>query len=185
MSAKRKLKAIAKPVLLKLDLGCGTRKQAGFIGVDERQFEGVDHVADLRKPWPWKDGTVEEVHCSHFVEHLDGMERVHFVRELYRVLIPGGKATVVVPHWASCRAYGDVTHKWPPVSEMWFYYLSKEWRKVNAPHNDFYGDVDFECGWGYNMKEEIRARNMEYQQHALQNFKEAATDIISTWTKRV
>ena len=175
---------MVKPAELKLDLGCGTRKKEGFIGVDARQFDGkVDQVVDLRKPWPWKDGTVEEVNCSHFLEHLEAMERVHFVNELYRVMIPGGKCAIVIPHWASCRAYGDMTHKWPPVSEMWFYYLNAEWRKENAPHNDFY-QCNFEAAWGYVLHANIVSRNQEYQQHALQNFKEAAQDIIATLTKR-
>ena len=59
-------------VPFKLDLGCGKNKQAGFVGVDERAFEGVDVAHDLRRPWPWSDSSVDEVHCSHFLEHLTG-----------------------------------------------------------------------------------------------------------------
>ena len=32
---------------LKLDLGCGSRKTAGFLGVDRRKFGDVDAVTDL------------------------------------------------------------------------------------------------------------------------------------------
>lgn len=180
MSAKRKL-AVVGPT--KLDLGCGKNKREGFYGVDAMKFDTVDLVADLRKPWPWDTNSIEEVHCSHFIEHLTAPERIHFVNELYRVLKPGGKATVVVPHWCSNRAYGDLTHQWPPVSEMWFYYLSKEWRATNAPHNDFY-TCDFECTWGYAMHQGLQSRNQEYQMHALTYWKEAAQDIISTMTKK-
>src|SRR3989304_3239050 len=69
------------------------------------------------KPWPWANDSVSEVHCSHTLEHFERRERVHVMNELYRVLIPGGKATIIVPHWASNRSYGDMTHCWPPVSE--------------------------------------------------------------------
>lgn len=168
---------------LKLDLGCGPNKRDGFIGVDCRPGEKVDVVWDLRQPWPWGDSSVTEVHCSHFVEHLTAGERIHFVNELYRVLAPGAKATIVVPHWASCRAYGDLTHQWPPVSEFWFYYLSKEWRATNAPHNDGYS-CDFECTWGYSMHPHIQARNAEYQQHAMGFWKEAIQDIIATFATK-
>ena len=144
---------------------------------------GQKWICDLRGPWKWDDNSVEEVHCSHFVEHLTATERVHFVNELYRVLIPGGKAQIVVPHWASNRAYGDLTHQWPPVSEMWFYYLSRDWREQNAPHNDFY-TCDFEATWGYSVNPAISARNQEYQQHALSFWKEAAMDIVATLVKR-
>lgn len=169
---------------MKLDLGCGTRKKEGFIGVDSRQFEGVDVVADLGAgKWPWQDETVEDVHCSHMVEHLAAMQRIHFVNELHRVLKRGGKANIIVPHWASCRAYGDLTHQWPPVSEFWFYYLNAEWRKANAPHNDGYS-CDFDATWGYSLHPSLNVRNVEFQQFALNSHKEAAQDIIATLTKR-
>src|SRR4029450_1928126 len=96
------------------------------------------------------DGSVEEAHASHFVEHLNATQRIHFVNELYRVLIPGAKCQIIVPSWSSCRAYGDLTHQWPPISEFWFYYLSKDWRAQNAPHNDFY-QCDFDVTWGYGL----------------------------------
>jgi SAM-dependent methyltransferase len=177
------VKAPAAPI--RLDLGCGKNKREGFLGVDAIKFDGVDVVADLSaKKWPWKDGEVDEVNASHFVEHLTGPQRVHFVNELYRVLKPAGKATVITPHWASTRAYGDLTHQWPPVSEFWFYYLNKDWRAVNAPHNVDYV-CDFDAAWGYSMNPALAGRNSEYQQFALGNYKEAAMDLIATLTKKV
>src|SRR5262249_200160 len=136
--AKGKLKAVEAPKLLKLDLGCGKYKKDGFVGVDSKLFPGVDVVVDLTKRWPWKNGTVEEENASPIVEHFESEERIHVVNELYRVLVKNGKATIVTPYWASGRAYGDLTHKWPPVSEWWYYYLKKEWRDINAPHEDRY-----------------------------------------------
>lgn len=181
MVAKTKKIEAPAPVL-KLDLGCGLNQQEGFTGVDIRDF-GQDVTCDLRETWPWDDGTATEVHCSHFIEHLKAPERIHFANELYRVLIPGGKATLIAPHWASCRAYGDLTHEWPPVSEFWFYYLLKSWRQVNAPHNDDY-TCDFDATWGYALHPDIQPRNQEYQQHAVQFYKESAQDIIATLVKR-
>ena len=169
---------------MKLDLGCGTRKKDGYIGVDTRAFDGVDVVCNLGvDEWPWQDDTVEEVHCSHMIEHLTAPERIHFVNELHRVLKKGAKAAIIAPHWGSTRAYGDLTHQWPPVCEMWFYYLSAEWRKTNAPHNDGY-TCDFEASWGYSMHPSLQVRNVEYQQHALNFYREAAQDIHATLTKR-
>jgi SAM-dependent methyltransferase len=169
--------------LLKLDLGAGKNKREGFTAVDIRPFDGVDVVADLTKPWPWDDNSVAEVHASHFLEHLTGSERVHFMNELYRVLVPNGRATIITPHWASNRAYGDVTHQWPPVSEMFYYYLSKEWRAQNAPHNDFY-TCDFAATWGYSTHPSLAVRNQEYQSFAVNFYKEAAQDLIATLTKK-
>src|SRR4030042_5684566 len=164
---------------MKLDLGCGKNKREGFIGVDVMAFDGVDQVIDLSAPWPWEDNSVDEVNCSHMVEHLTAEERIHFVNELFRVMRQSAKCTIIVPHWASCRAYGDLTHQWPPVVEFWFYYLNKEWRAINAPHNDKY-TCDFDSTWGYSMRQDLLSRNQEYQMFALNNYKEAAQDLIAT-----
>lgn len=182
--AMKQAVAIVEKPKLKLDLGCGKNKREGFIGVDSRKFDGVDQVVDLsKKTWPWPDNSVEEVHCSHFVEHLTAESRIHFANELYRILVPGGKATIMTPHWASTRAYGDLTHQWPPVSEFWYYYLLRSWRETQAPHNDMY-TCDFDVTWGYSMHPALISRNPEYQMHALGFWKEAAQDLIATLIKR-
>lgn len=200
--APAKAPETALPATLRLDLGCGKAKREGFTGVDVRPFPGVDIQWDLAqpdgrvpfagqsqtyRPWPWKDSTVDEVHCSHTVEHLqfnpEHPERIHFVNELHRVLKPGAKATIIVPHWASCRMYGDYTHR-EPVSEFWLFYLSAAWRKDNAPHCDLY-TCDFDAVQpGYSPHPEIQLRSFEYQQHALKFWREAAQDMIFTLVKR-
>ncbi len=183
---RKKLAAVTAPRLLKLDFGAGPNKREGFEGVDSRPFVGVDHVVDLTQtPWPWPDNSVAEAHSSHFVEHLTATQRVGFCNELYRVLVPNGSCQVIVPHWASCRAYGDPTHQWPPVSEFWFFYLSKDWRAINAPHTDQqHNPAGFNCHfdatWGYGLRPDIGVRNQEFQQFAIGNYKEAITDIIAT-----
>lgn len=175
--------------MVKLDIGCGTRKKDGFVGVDSIAFPGVDVVADLKERWPFEDGSVDEVHASHVIEHFTGTERVHIVNELYRVMKPGAKATIIVPHWASCRAYGDPTHCWPPVSEFWFYYLRKEWRDTQAPHTDAANNptgfnCDFDATWGYGTHPDVSVRAQDFQAFAVQFYKEAVQDIHATLTRR-
>jgi len=189
MAKKANLKVIIPSEPIKLDLGCGPRKQEGFIGVDRIKFEGVDVVTDLNAKWPWKDETVGEIYMSHTMEHFTGVQRVHIVNEMYRVMQKGAKAQVITPYWASNRAYGDYTHQWPPVAEMWFYYLSKAWRADNAPHNDVKYDpkgysCDFECTWGYSIHPEFQTKNQERQTFAIQFYKDAAHDIIATLVKK-
>lgn len=174
---------------MKLDIGCGINKKEGFTGVDVLNLPGVDIVADLKARWPFEDASVDEINCSHFLEHFTAPERCHMVNEMYRVLKPGAKVTAVTPHWASMRAYGDPTHQWPPISEFWFYYLSKEWRATQAPHTDAvhweHGyNCDFECVWSWSLHPALIARNAEYQGFAVSNYKEAAQDIIATLTRR-
>lgn len=178
------MNVVAEQVLpIKLDLGAGKSKREGFIGVDIRPFDGVDTVADLRERWPWLDGSVEEVNCSHFLEHLKPSERIHFANELFRVLKTGGKATITTPHFGSVRAYGDLTHEWPPVVSFWYLYLNKAWRESNAPHNDQY-TCDFDHGYGFGLHPIVQARNQEYQNYAVIHLLEGAQDLVVTLTKR-
>jgi hypothetical protein len=175
---------------LRLDLGCGKNKREGFSGVDQFAFEGVDFVFNIGEDkWPFEDNSVDEAHCSHTVEHLTAKQRIHFCNELHRVLKQGSGCQVIVPHWGSCRAYGDLTHQWPPVSEFWFYYLAKDWRSTQAPHDDISINpdgysCDFDCTWGYSQHPSLNVRNQEFQQFAIQFYKEAIQDIVATLKKK-
>ena len=168
--------------LIKLDLGCGKNKQQGFIGVDSLQFDGVDIVADLRQPWQWADDSVDEVHSSHFVEHLTNPERMHFWNELGRVLKKGATARVITPHWSNACAYGDPTHQWPPMSEWAAYYLNKDWRDVNAPHAALTCDFDFVIGGGWEPW--LETRNMDMKMFAMGKYINSYRDLIFTLTKK-
>jgi ubiquinone/menaquinone biosynthesis C-methylase UbiE len=166
---------------MKIDIGCGTNCKEGFEGIDSIDF-GQKYVGDaLEVLKGFDDDSVEEFHCSHFIEHLDWPQRIIFFNELGRVLKQGAKGQLIVPHWNSCRFYGDPTHK-EPMSEFAFYYLSAEWRKVNAPHVPYTCDLD--CTWGYSLHPSIVTRTVEFQQYAMQWFKEACQDIICNVTKK-
>lgn len=182
---KKTKKLIAEvPALLKLDLGCGPNKREGFIGVDALEFGGkVDCVLDLKKgPWPWSDGQVSEVHCSHFLEHLTGAERVPFFNELYRVMAKDAKATIIVPSWTSERAYGDPTHQWPPVVGMFFFYLDKIWRQLNAPHCGL--NCDFHFIGGNIIGAPWNLKTQEVQAFSQTHYLNVAQDMIVTLTRR-
>jgi len=129
---------------LKLDLAAGQSPKDGFEGVDV--WPQSKHVVDLtRFPWPWADSSVAEVYCSHFIEHLP-MQHVDpsgnyvqmgapgaqdllfkFFDEVWRVLVPHGWATIVVPNAFCVRGYQDPTHRRFIVAET-FLYLHKPWR---------------------------------------------------------
>lgn len=195
---RRKIISPAAPPNVRLNLGSGPNKMPGFLSVDQIAFPGVDVVADLNGQWPWEDNSIEEVFSSHCIEHFDAVQRVHFVNELYRVLKPRpngttpeiktGQATIIAPHWSSCRAYGDPTHEWPPVSEFWFFYLSEAWRMQNAPHTDIRNwsggfSCNFAVQWGYSLDADTAARNQEYAQYAMGHYINCCQDIQATFTK--
>lgn len=176
--------------MVKLDIGCGKHKKDGFIGIDRIKFDGVDVVCRVGVDrLPYDDSSVDEVYMSHFIEHLTRQERCQLLNELYRVMKTGAKATVIVPSWSSSRAYGDPTHEWPPIGEMWFNYLRKEYRESDAPHTDkqyldWGYECDFDATWGHGIHPTLLTRNYEFQHFALNFYKEAAQDIHATLVKR-
>ncbi len=199
------MNAVVETKLLKLNLGCGRDIKPGWVNVDSRKFDGVDEVVDLAKhrkyqgdslgfaPWPWTDDSVDEIHMSHVLEHFTADERVHIANEMHRVLVKGGKATIITPHWASHRAYGDPTHQWPPVSEMWYCYLLREWRRTQAPHTDIeWNRKGFNCDFDWQNAHtfdttangKFVGRNPEYISFALANYRDCVQDLIATITKR-
>jgi len=170
---------------LRLDLGCGkgANKPDGFLGVDIVKSKAVDKVADLRKKWPWKTGTILEINAHYLLQYFTPAERIHFVNEAFRVLVPGGKLVIASPHWCASKAYADLQVHWPPVSEAWFTCLNKAFRE--AQNYDLPGYAcDFDYTLGYGLHPMIVSRNLEYQQNAVNYWKEAAQDIFCTLIKR-
>lgn len=94
-----------------LELGCGNRKSApDSIGVDALDYECVDLVGDVFEVLSsFPDGTVDVVYSSHFLEHVTDVP--HLLNELARVLKPGGRLDVTVPHFSNPYFYSDITHR--------------------------------------------------------------------------
>jgi SAM-dependent methyltransferase len=106
-------------LVIKLNLGCGRdirRDDEGeWINVDSGWQEGMDEdidlVVDLDDPGlklPFDDGTVDEIFCSHIVEHLARV--LPLVEELWRVSVDGGVMVVRCPYGSSDDAWEDPTH---------------------------------------------------------------------------
>ena len=171
---------------VKLDLGCGRNKREGFMGVDILSFPEVDLVFDLRQPnWPIDSDSVDEINCSHFLEHLTGAERINFFNEVYRILKPGAQATIVTPNWSHERAYGDPTHQWPPVSAWTYYYLDKNWRDVNAPHVGYQCHFEYSIAGTHDPNDQLVAfRTYETKAMMMSRYVNTTTDIIATIIKR-
>jgi len=141
---------VLAPSLVRIDLGAGQNKKEGFTGMD--RWEGSNIVHDLLDlPWPFEDGSVDELHCSHVMEHFVGEDQMKIMDEAFRVLKFSeadasstiGTLTVIVPSWNSVRMWQDPTHK-SPFPDARAHYFNKEWRTLNKlDHYPIKSDFDF------------------------------------------
>ncbi len=92
---------------LKLNLGCGADIRTDYVNVDIYPGAGI-YVWDLNDyPWPWPDESVEHILAENVLDHVASLDVA--MREIYRVLIPGGSVHIVVAH----RGNGDPFHGHP------------------------------------------------------------------------
>ena len=93
----------------KLNLGCGYDIRPDWINLDIAPLEGVDIVHDLAEaPLPFRDNEFDYILCSDILEHILDYPKV--LREIHRVLKPGGIVEIRTPHYSYSRAYADPTH---------------------------------------------------------------------------
>jgi predicted SAM-dependent methyltransferase len=172
----------AKEELVKYDLGCGNNKREGFTGIDIVSTDAADIVFDLFKSkWTFaKDNSVDEIHCSHFIEHVPDL--MVFMNECHRILKPGAQMTVIAPYYSSVRCWQDPTHK-NAISEYSFMYYDKDWRELNQlQHYPITADFNFTCHYILDSAWAVRDDNAKT--FAIKHYINVVTDIWVCLTKK-
>lgn len=82
---------------LKLNIGCGSLRFPGEIGIDKFPTEASDLVLDFLDGLPYEDNSVDQVRFEHILEHLPFRQSPRAVLEIFRVLKPGGTLLLGVP----------------------------------------------------------------------------------------
>lgn len=88
----------------KINIGAGGEKLLGFISIDIDPAVKPDIVRDIEKGLPFDSNSVDEIKCSHTLEHINDL--LFVLREFYRVCKNGAKITIIVP----LRDVSDMTH---------------------------------------------------------------------------
>lgn len=93
-----------------LDVGCGTKKKEGAIGIDFNTQTDADVIHNLEVfPYPFTDNEFDKIYCDNVIEHLNDV--IKTMEELWRISKPGGDIEIVVPYFRSKYAAIDPTHK--------------------------------------------------------------------------
>jgi SAM-dependent methyltransferase len=107
-----------------LDVGCGTDKLPGAIGIDRNPRSHADVIHDLDVfPWPLEDNTFDQVRAMDVLEHVNDFVRC--VEEIHRVSRDGAIVEVRMPFVSSVDYFTDPTHKRPGTHRTFDYFDPK------------------------------------------------------------
>lgn len=106
--------------LKKIEVGGRMFAKENYITVD---LKDADVIADLNQPWPFVDSSVGIIRSFDVFEHLK--DSIHTMKEVARVLAPGGWLICQVPSTDGRGAFQDPTHVsfW---NENSFHYYTRE-----------------------------------------------------------
>jgi SAM-dependent methyltransferase len=117
-----------------LDIGCGSAKFPGAVGLDISANTDADVVHDLDVfPYPIEDGSFDQILMQDVIEHV--AQPIRVFEELHRIARPGARIQLRTPHFSSVLAYGDPTHR--------HYFSTVAIRSLGEPRFAHYTDVRF------------------------------------------
>jgi predicted SAM-dependent methyltransferase len=97
----------------RLNWGCGTHPEPGWINSDVKDGPGIDMSGDIRDGLPLEDASIDYVVSIHALPELPLPDQVPALRELRRVLVDGGVLRLALPDLdRGIRAYqaGDASY---------------------------------------------------------------------------
>jgi len=94
--------------LRRLNWGCGTEPQPGWINSDIKEDPTVDISCDILEGLPLEEGSVDYAVSIHALPELSYPDQVPALMELRRVLAPGGVLRLALPDLdRAIEAYRD------------------------------------------------------------------------------
>ncbi|MFH0892339.1 MAG: class I SAM-dependent methyltransferase [Candidatus Falkowbacteria bacterium] len=105
--------------LKKLNLGSGEDKKEGYVNMDWNELTKPDIKHDLSEPpYPFTDGYFDMIEANHILEHLDNPFVI--MKELHRLLKPGGRLIVRVPHFSRGMTHAEHKHGFDVTFPLYF-----------------------------------------------------------------
>jgi SAM-dependent methyltransferase len=90
--------AAAPSAIRRLNWGCGTRPEPGWINSDRRSGPGIELSCDLLDGLPLADQSIDYVVSIHALPEVGYEKLVPALSELRRVLRPGGVLRLALPN---------------------------------------------------------------------------------------
>ncbi len=118
----------------KLNLGSGNEYKQGYVNIDWQPLTKPDVMHNLNSfPYPFPDNSFELIEAFHVFEHLDRPFDV--MKEMHRILKPGGVLHIEVPHFSRGFSHAEHMHGFDITFPLYF--------NKNFTVSGYFG-VDFE-----------------------------------------
>lgn len=119
---------VPPPPPVKLNLGCGWRKEAGYINIDSREIVNPDRCGDVFEILKtYADSSVDEIRAFDFMEHVFPKDVVLLMWQIHRVLKSDGVFHFFIPSTDARGAFMDPTHVSFWNINTWLYYTDPDW----------------------------------------------------------
>jgi predicted SAM-dependent methyltransferase len=81
----------------RLNWGCGRSPAPGWLNSDRNRGKGIDIAVDIRDGLPIATDSLDYVFSMHALQEVPLLDLVPVLRELHRVLMPGGALRLCLP----------------------------------------------------------------------------------------
>jgi len=88
----------APAAVRRLNWGCGTQPEAGWINSDRKEGPGIDISCDIREGLPLADASIDYAVSIHALPEVPYADLLPVLRELRRVLKPDGVLRLGLPN---------------------------------------------------------------------------------------
>lgn len=125
-----------------LNIGCGHNIEPAFVNLDKQGGLEVDVLHDLENGLPeeFKDNSFDLVFASHVMEHIVNLTPL--MRDIHRVLKPGGYFIAVTPYCSSDDAWDAPDHVRAFSENTWHYFNRKLYKGDHA--GSYWTEIDFD-----------------------------------------
>lgn len=124
---------VGGPDAERLNIGCASNRLDGFLNLDMDSRVNPDVQWDLERiPLPFPDNWFDCVLASHVMEHIPRQSLFPLVRDIHRILKPGGHFIAVTPYATADGAIEAPQHVNYFTENTWAYFTDQLYNNKNS-----------------------------------------------------